>query len=230
MLCRVATSSPSPPTAGAGVLACVHGTGVGAMSDDRWDRVNLKGKYDEKKQRRFMRGLVYLSLFFYAGALLGGCQTREKPLSPAAAAFKKEVQGSIEMLSQVLIAPLQQKDFSAIHQALQEHTPEALKLCRLCPFMLAVLDLDGVTLAVYPPRDHNKNYSQYKAVTKALTEGRIGQAKLFLPDGSQLFMICAPLRKERETQGLVVFIARPKEIAEKYGLSEHEFFALDFNS
>jgi len=178
------------------------------------------------------RFLVLLTVLLVLGGLgaLWGCQAKEPPLSPAAATFKRDLKGSLAELAQRLGEPVKSGDVQAIQQVLQAHTPESLKMCRLCPFAVAVLDLDGATMAVYPPQEHSKNYSQYQVVAKALREGRTGQAKLFLPDGAQLYVICTPLLEGERNHGVLVFMARAVEVQARYGISDEEFLAVDFNS
>ena len=49
-----------------------------------------------KNQQIALRSILVLLLL----ALLGGCQPKEPPLSPAAVAFKKEVQDCLDRLCQ----------------------------------------------------------------------------------------------------------------------------------
>ncbi len=81
-----------------------------------------------------------------------GCQAKkEPPLSPGAASFKREVRQAISMLAEDLVEPVSRSEVAAIDATLKKKMPESIKLCRACPFMVAVLDRKGVVLTLYPP-------------------------------------------------------------------------------
>ncbi len=192
--------------------------------------MNHNGRREGKRRRGLWLPLISAAVLLGWAAALAGCQAKEPPLTPAAAAFKKEVKGSIDRLSKALLEPVRKGDQEAITQALKQHTPETIKMCRMCPFVVAVLGLDGAVLAVYPEKRHDKYYSDYKAVQQALKDCQICQSRFFLPDGSQLYVICAPLTLGVHQQGLIVLTAHSDEVKKRYNISEKEFFAIDFNS
>jgi hypothetical protein len=181
------------------------------------------------RKQSFQPFLVVLHLLVWL-MVACGCQTREAPLSPAAAAFKKEVQQAIGMMAKELAGPVAKSDKTAIAAVLDKIMPTSLKLCRACPFMLGVLDPNGVILAVHPPKqEYSGNYSDYKLVMKALEDGEVCQGQLFLQDGSKLYTICSPLMKEGKAVGIMVLTTTDNEVKQRWGISDAEFAAINFN-
>ncbi len=170
-------------------------------------------------------------VFLLGLALLWGCQQkREKALTPEAAAFKQEVQRSFEMLAGSLLEPVSRSDVPAIQAVLEKLMPESIKLCRACPFMIGVLDEEGIVLAVYPrKKKYPRYYSDYELIVQTLERGEVCHGQLFLPDGSKLYTICFPLRKDDRTVGLIVLTTTETEVKQRWGITEKEFLALDFN-
>jgi hypothetical protein len=164
--------------------------------------------------------------------LFGGCQASKPPLSPAAAAFKKEVHQCIQEFSAAVMAPLAKDDVAGISAGLEKVEPRALKLCRLCPFRVAVLNQDGEALAIHPPNQERKrtNFSNYDLVVKTINSKKIQQQRFFLQDGSQLYIICVPLIRQDKVIGLLAIAIDAAEAKQRWGLTGKEFLALDFNS
>ena len=171
-------------------------------------------------------------LLVSAVILLFGCQAREAPLSPGAAAFKHEIKSCLTNLSASLMEPVAKRDLAGIRAALEKVESPAVKLCRLCPFEIGVTDPSGETLAVYPVKGDGKgkNYSNYELVIKAIKSKKVQQQQFFLQDGSALYLICAPLLREDKLIGLVAIAISSVEAAKRWGLTEKEFLAIDFNS
>jgi len=167
-----------------------------------------------------------------AATLLSGCQAKPPPLSPAAASFKQEITTCLTNLSAGLMEPVAKKDMAAINAALEKAESPAVKLCRLCPFQVGVLSPLGEVLATYPPRSGNgtKNYSNYDLITKAIHSKKIQQQKFFLQNGSELYIICAPLVRENKVIGLIAIAINSKEAEKRWGFQANEFLGLDFNS
>jgi hypothetical protein len=178
------------------------------------------------------KGHLWPVLILGAVILLGGCQAREAPLSPGAATFKQELKNCLDNLAANLLAPVAKKDVAAITAALEKVESPAVKLCRLCPFEIGVLNPAGETLAVYPCKGDSKakNFSNYELIIKAAKSKKIQQQRFFLQDGSQLYMVCAPLIREEIVIGLVAVAISSKDAEQRYGLKEKEFLALDFNT
>ena len=105
-------------------------------------------------------------------------------------------------------------------------------MCRLCPFEIGVLDPSGKILAAYPVKGDGKakDYSSYDLVKKAISSKKIQQQALFLPDGSKLYLVCAPLIRKDELIGLVAIAISSADAEKRWNLTEKEFLALDFNT
>ena len=178
------------------------------------------------------KGHLWPVLIVAAVILLFGCQAREAPLSPGAASFKQEVKSCLNNLSASLIEPVAKNDLAGMKAALEKAESPAVKLCRLCPFEIGVLNPSAETLVSYPPKgdDKPKNYSNYELVIKAINSKKIQQQQLFLPSGAKLFLVCAPLIREDTLIGLVAIAINSEEAKKKWGLKEKEFLALDFNT
>ena len=178
------------------------------------------------------QGRIWPVLLATAVILLSGCQAREAPLSPGAATFKQEIKNCLTNLAATLMEPVAKKDLAGIKAALEKVESPAVKLCRLCPFEIGVTDQSGETLAVYPVKGDGKgkNYSNYELVIKAIKNKKIQQQRFFLQDGSDLYLICAPLIREETLIGLVAIAISSEDAAKRWGLTEKLFMAIDFNS
>jgi hypothetical protein len=171
-------------------------------------------------------------LLMSAVILLSGCQAREASLSPGAATFKQEIKSCLTNLVVTLMEPVAKRDLAGIRVALEKAESPAVKLCRLCPFEIGVTDPSGATLASYPFKGDGKgkDYSKYDLVIKTINSKKIQQQRFFLPGGSVLYLVCAPLIRQEELLGLVAIAISSEEASKRWGLTEKEFLALDFNS
>jgi hypothetical protein len=178
------------------------------------------------------QGRLGLVLLINALILVFGCQAREASLSPGAASFKHEIKSCLTNLSTTLLEPVAKQDLTGIRAALEKAESPAVKLCRLCPFELGVTDQSGETLAVYPVKGDGKgkNYSNYELVRKAIKTKKIQQQRFFLQDGSQLYLVCAPLMRQDTLIGLVAIAISSEDAAKRWDLQEKEFLAIDFNT
>jgi len=173
---------------------------------------------------------VWLALGSLLALVLCGCQAKEPPLSPGALQFKNEIKACIKKLQASLVEPLAQKDLQAIHNTLKEVEPEALKLCRMCPFQIGVLNHQGYTLTVYPPKkDASSNFSNYDVVIQALNNRQTTHQRFFLQDHSQLYIVCAPVLRGDQVLGLVALAIGAADAEQRWGLTAPEFLAIDFN-
>jgi len=162
--------------------------------------------------------------------VLGGCGTKEPPLSPGEASFKKEVKGIIDRLSPLLIEPVSQKSAAKINVTLQEFFSDPQNQPRTCPLKIVVTDQTGTTLGKYPvEKGYGVDFSSYSLVQKVLQEGKTAQGRFFLQDGSRIYVICAPLRQKGEVVGIMALGVDAQEASRACGLGEHKFLALDFN-
>ena len=94
------------------------------------------------------------------------------------------------------------------------------------------LNPSGETLAAYPVKGDGKakDYSNYDLVNKAISSKKIQQQRFFLPDGSELYLVCAPLIREDKLIGLVAIAISSVDAEKRWDLTEKEFLALDFNT
>ena len=162
--------------------------------------------------------------------VLGGCQAGEPPLTPAAASFKKEVQDCLNRLSQGLAAAMVKRDVPALNETLKHLEPDTLKLCRMCPFRIGILDQTGNTLTVYPYKPEAiGDFSNYEVVVRTLKNRQIHQQRFYLQDGSQMYIICVPLFQGENLQGIMALSLSAADAKSHWGLSEQEFMAIDFN-
>jgi hypothetical protein len=170
-------------------------------------------------------------LLMTAVILLFGCH-QEPPLNPGIATFKQELKSCIDGIAITLMEPLARKDVPRIKAALEQVESPAVKLCRLCPFEIGVLDESGKILSTYPVKGDGqaKDYSSYDLVKKAIGTKKIAQQGLFLADASKLYLVCAPLIQQGKLIGLVAIAISSKDAEQRWGLKEKEFLALDFNT
>jgi hypothetical protein len=189
--------------------------------------------------RNFLRGSVSrdqsrLWTVFLASAviLLFGCQAREAPLNPGIASFKQELKSCLDGIAITLLDPVARKDVAGIQAALEKVESPAVKLCRLCPFEIGVLEPAGKIMAAYPVKGDGKakDYSSYDLVKKAVSSKKIQQQALFLPDGAKLYLVCSPLIRNDELIGLVAIAISSEDAKKRWNLKENEFLALDFNT
>jgi hypothetical protein len=153
-------------------------------------------------------------------------------LNPGIATFKQELKSCLDSLNVTLMEPVAKKDLAGITAALANVESPAVKLCRLCPFEIGVLNPAGEILAAYPVKGDGKakNYSSYDLVKKAISSKKIQQQGLFLPDGSKLYLVCAPLIRKDVLIGLVAIAISSADAEQRWNLKEKEFLALDFNT
>jgi hypothetical protein len=65
---------------------------------------------------------------------------------------------------------------------------------------------------------------------KAINSKKIQQQRFFLQNGSELYIICAPLIREDTVIGLIAIAINSEDAEKKWGLKEKEFMALNFNT
>jgi hypothetical protein len=188
----------------------------------------MRDRYFPKALGCFRCWPVWLLLLLM---VFGGCQAKEPPLSPAAASFKKEVRDYLQRLSRELAAPLAKGDLPAINEVLDRVEPEAVKLCRMCPFHLGVLNKNGETLTVHPFKaDALGNFSNYEVVVKTLKDQKINQQRFFLQDGSQIYIVCDPILQGDQLLGILALGVSAQEAKQRWGLTEQEFMTINFNN
>ncbi len=166
-------------------------------------------------------------LLVCAVLLLSACQAQ--PLNPAAS-FKQDVKSILDKLCTALVEPVFKGDVPGIETALSELEPQLAKLCRRCPFQVGVLNQNGQILAVHPPTERSNNFSSYDLVIKTIKSKQIQQQKFFLQNGPELYIICAPILRQDKVIGLMGIAISAEEAKSKWGLTEKEFMALNFNT
>jgi len=181
-----------------------------------------------KKPLKFNR--VWGVLLLLLPGFICACQAKEPPVSPAAAAFKQEVKECLDRLVKPLKEAVLKRNTAAINAILKKAEPDTLKLCRMCPFRIGVLDRNADTLVVHPPaKNAHLDFYNYGVVQRAFKNRKITQQRLFLQDGSNLYVICAPLLQGEQVVGLLALALSADEARKRWNLNEKEFRALDFN-
>lgn len=159
-----------------------------------------------------------------------GCPARETPPSPRAAAFRQEMREIIDKLTAVLAEPLCRNDVRACEEAISSLYPETSRDSVTFPFRLGIINREGVLIHSIPPgRTPGEDYSQYQAVRQALRGRRITNARLYAPDGKEVYLILAPIFKNRQLAGLLVLRLDPALVQQRWGLGEEEFLNVDLN-
>lgn len=171
---------------------------------------------------------VCLALLF---ALQCGCGVKEPPLSPAAKTFKSKIQAELQMLTSALVQPVVKGDREAMHQALVAGLLKAEQAGGPVPSVAAILDPNGFVLLRYPPDDGPvKQFSDYRSVKEVAKTRQIAQEVLYLADGSQVFVVLAPLLSENNLVGMVALAFSAAEVQDKSQVSGEEFRAINFNT
>jgi hypothetical protein len=185
------------------------------------------GNLDEKFSpgRLLNRPFLIILLIFCA------CSAKEPPLSPAAASFKQEVKACLQRLSAPMPGLVARQDVPAINKSLLAMAEPAIKLCRMCPFQIGVTDQHGDILARYPEKKEGTlNLSGYGLFDQVLKSRRISQQRFFLQDGSEIYIIAFPLLHEGQMIGMLGLSLDAAEALHRWGLTDKEFLALDFNN
>lgn len=194
------------------------------VEKDRWLTM---GTNPVCKIRFYRKGLT-LSLMI--SLVLAGCAAPEPPLSAEAKAFKAELKECIIKLAGPLVEPVASKNIGAIKRTLASLEPETVKLCRMCPFQVGVLDREGEGLAIFPERPGvSRNFASYRLVEKVVKDRKIFQQRFFLQDGSEIYIIGVPLIQGNKLVGLLAVSLSAEEAMSRWGISEKEFLELNFN-
>jgi len=179
---------------------------------------------------KFSPGRLLNRPFLIILLIFCACSAKEPPLSPAAASFKQEVKDYIARLGAPLAGLVTQRDAPAINKTLAMAEP-AIKLCRMCPFQIGVLNQHGDILARYPEKKEGTlNFSGYGLIDQVLKSRRISQQRFFLQDGSEIYIIAVPLLHEGQMIGMLGLSLDAAEALHRWGLTDKEFLTLDFNN
>lgn len=156
------------------------------------------------------------------------CQAKPPPLSPQAAAFKKDILEIVGKLTPVLGAPLGRDDSQAVLDAILAVYPQAAAETDDFPFRVGVLDQNGILVAFLPTIkvDPGANFSHYGLVQEILRQRRLGKARLYAPDGSPIYFIAAPVMTQGRLAGILSLRLTAAKVQKKWGLTEQEFLEM----
>lgn len=172
----------------------------------------------------------WVALLICFAGVVAGCRPPQVPLSPAAASFKKEMRGVVAKLAPALSGPVSQGDVAAIHRVLKKLSAEAAHAGKPWSFRIGMLDRNGIVMAAFPPpKETGNDFSHYELVAKVLKDHRTVSQRFYMQDDSQLFVICAPLLQQDNAVGVLALIMNAQEVEKKWGITEKELLAIDFN-
>ncbi len=179
---------------------------------------------------RFSPGRLLNLPFLIILLTLCACSAKEPPLSPGAATFKHEAKDCIQRLTASLAGAMARQDRAAINKALAT-AETGIKLCRMCPFQIGVVDPDGDILARYPEKKEGLlNFSGYGFFDQVVKTRKISQQRFYLQNGSKIYIIAVPLLQGDRLLGVVGLSLDATEASRRWDLSDKEFLALDFNN
>ncbi len=173
--------------------------------------------------------VILLLLLLLAGM---GCGKEEAPLKGGALELKKEVKKTLQKLAPLILDPVLKRDEKAAEAALEKFVSETLQKSRAYPTAIGILIKDGTVMVRWSRTGFHinaENYIQYKIVSETLKNRKTNQQRLFLQGGERVYMICAPILREKNVEGAVGLGFSASELKEQLGLSEEEFLAIDFN-
>jgi hypothetical protein len=160
----------------------------------------------------------------------GGCTTKALPLTPGAAAFKKEVREIITRLTPALTGPLARSDAQAAEQAILSLYPTAGQDQDDFPFQLGAMSKEGVLVATLPPvKLIGADFINYQLVQETLSNRRINKKRLYSPDDAPVYFVLAPIMANDNFVGLVALRLTATQALKKWGITESEFQAMDLN-
>ena len=179
---------------------------------------------------KFSPGRLLYPPFLLILLIFCACSAKEPPLSPGAATFKHEAQDCIRRLTASVAGAVALRDPAAINKALAKAEP-GIKLCRMCPFQIGVVDPEGDILARYPEKKEGLlNFSGYGFFDQVLKTRKISQQRFFLQDGTKIYIIAVPLLQDGQMVGIMGLSLDATEAFHRWDLTDKEFLALDFNN
>lgn len=184
------------------------------------------------RQARLCRTVRHLGLWAYLviclAVILGGCQSQEAPLNKNVLACKQELLGEMHKLTAALTEPAAKQDWGAVETILQTSYEKMEKDGKFVPFRIAVLDVDGITQGMFPPKKGEPlDFRNYEPAKIVFDQKRKTQARLYL-EGKKIFIFMAPLLQKDQVTGAVVMGFSEAEL-QKRQVPEKEFLAIDFN-
>jgi hypothetical protein len=164
-------------------------------------------------------------------ALLAGCTPSSPGPSAAGESFRKEVLAARDSLAPALMDAVASREPRTAKRILEQKC--ALAMGGGDPFAcgITILDNHGITLASTTAGEPIKrlDYSRYEVVMTALKERKVVKAKLFLQDGTRLYVVAIPLVRKGESIGLLGLAFDAADLRKRFGLTEGEFMRVDLN-
>lgn len=159
-------------------------------------------------------------------------------LDQAAASFKREVLRLIDTNRRELGGLAADSDREAARQRIADLVAAGKQEPSI--YGLALVDAGGTILAAEAPGGDPllKSYIAMlqanrvripKVASDALRKGRITSARLYMQDGSQLWVVCSPLRRGRKIVGALLVGFSGQRCRSRRGLTGEQFEAIDFN-
>jgi len=183
------------------------------------------------KTRRRLKATIAAAGLVLLAALSSGCTLPESGQSDAVLSFKKEVKETADVLVPSLTEAVANRDPSAVMLILDKQCALARENGRPFTCGITVLDLNGITFASVTPSEmiRRLNYSRYEVVMQTLEGNKIVTAKLYLQDGTNLYVVGIPLARDGKAQGLLVLTFDARELKNRVGITEKEFLKVDLN-
>lgn len=189
-----------------------------------------------KKSRSMTLG-CFFGLFLLL--VLGGCGGPESKVSPDAEAFAEKVKEDIKLFAPPLIEPVSQNNVKKIREALSELFHQAAQKGRPLVCALYVLDNQGRFLTGHYPspgkpagepdlEEKDRDYSKTKVISAILKKPKIMQSPLYVPQ-DKYYAIFVPLLKEGKLAGILSIAFAASLLHDKFGISDKDFLALNFN-
>jgi len=164
-------------------------------------------------------------------ALLAGCAPSSPGPSKAGEAFKKEVLAVRDSLAPALMDAVAKREPRSTKKILEQSCALAGEGGNPFACGITILDSHGITLASATPGEPIKrlDYSRYEVVMTALKERKVVKTRLFLQDGTRLYVVAIPLVSKGESIGLLGLAFDASDLRNRFGLTEDEFMRVDLN-
>ena len=188
------------------------------------------GMMHDATSGRFARRAKGVTLLL-ALALIASC-TPSAP-GPASESFRKEVLAARDSLAPALMDAVASREPRLAKNILDQKC--ALAKEDGSPFAcgITILDHHGITLAsaTLAPGEpiRRLDYSRYEVVMTALKERKVVKARLFLQDGTKLYVVAIPLVRNEEAIGLLGLAFDASDLRDRFNLTEDEFMRVDLN-
>lgn len=164
-------------------------------------------------------------------ALLAGCAPSAPGPTEAGESFRKEVLAARDSLEPALLEAVARREPRSAKRILEQRCTLARESGSPFACGITVMDNHGITLASATPGEPIKrlDYSRYEVVMTALKERKVVKARLFLQDGTRLYVVAIPLVRSGESIGLLGLAFDAADLRSRFGLTEDEFMRVDLN-